>query len=180
MTTRTFEPTIFETSHPGIVKRVSVTRLLLSISMLILGGLLFLSVFSMSDTSSALSMALMVTGAAFLLSGVFRLFWKSREVFYLPTGSVVKGDSYFFSQKDLAALSQIMENRQFDGQTNLFCESSGNVRLDALFTLDHRFAALQLFQFVPYTYTPVTSIVYFTEDDAKSVSAFLKRCKEHV
>ncbi len=36
---------------------------------------------------------------------------------------------------------------------------------------------LQLFQFVPYTYTPVTSVRYFTGSEAAAVSAFLSKCK---
>lgn len=49
----------------------------------------------MSDKSSTLSMGLMVLGTALILLGVFRLFWKSKEIVYLPTGSVAKERSLF-------------------------------------------------------------------------------------
>lgn len=180
MTTKAIEPTIFETLHQDIVKRTSLRKLMLSFSILFLGCVLFLCVFMMHDKSSVLSMSFMVIGTAFFLIGVFRLFWKSTEVFYTPTGSLVSEVSFFFNLKDLPALSQLMTDKQFCEQTALTCEGSGNVRLDALLSQDHRFAALQLFQFVPYTYTPVTSVVYFTDREAQSVSAFLKDCKRRV
>ena len=42
---------------------------------------------------------------------------------------------------------------------------------------DNKFAAVQLYQFVPYTYTPVTSVRYYTGSDAVAVSTFLEKCK---
>ena len=40
---------------------------------------------------------------------------------------------------------------------------------------DKKFAAVQLFQFVPYTYQPVTAVHYFTNDAAAAVAAFLTK-----
>ena len=88
MATQTIDATLFASSHPDIVKRTSVSGLIFSVAMLLVGVFIFASIFEMSDKSSTLSMALMVLGAAFVLLGVFRLFWKSKEVVYLPTGSV--------------------------------------------------------------------------------------------
>lgn len=44
---------------------------------------------------------------------------------------------------------------------------------------DRKFAAVQLFQFVPYTYNPVTSVRYFTNGEAASIAAFLTKTKGH-
>ena len=87
MATQTIDATLFASSHPDIVKRTSVSGLIFSVAMLLVGVFIFASIFEMSDKSSTLSMALMVLGTAFVLLGVFRLFWKSKEVVYLPTGS---------------------------------------------------------------------------------------------
>ena len=179
MTTNTIEPTIFASIHPQVVKRISLRKLLFSFSMLFLGCILFLGVFMITDKSSTLSMACMVAGSVFLLLGIFRLFWKSQDLFYSPTGSVVSQACFFFHLKDLSTLSQVIADKQFGGCNDISTLDSGNVRLDALLSNDHRFVALQLFQFVPYTYTPVTSVLYFTDDDARSVSVFLKHCSEH-
>ena len=80
MATQTIDATLFASSHPDIVKRTSVSGLIFSVAMLLVGVFIFASIFEMSDKSSTLSMALMVLGTAFVLLGVFRLFWKSKEV----------------------------------------------------------------------------------------------------
>ena len=82
MATKTIDATLFASSHPDIVKRTSVSGLIFSVAMLLVGVFIFASIFEMSDKSSTLSMALMVLGTAFVLLGVFRLFWKSKEVVY--------------------------------------------------------------------------------------------------
>ena len=91
---------IFASSHPDIAKRTSVSGLIFSCIMLLAGVIAFVSTFEMEDRSSTISMGLMVLGTALFLIGVFRLFWKSKEIVYLPTGSVAKEQSIFFDLKD--------------------------------------------------------------------------------
>lgn len=177
MATQTIDATLFASSHPDIVKRTSVSGLIFSVAMLLVGVFIFASIFEMSDKSSTLSMALMVLGTAFVLLGVFRLFWKLKEVVYLPTGSVTKERSVFFDLKYLGKLTDMIENEQLNGETEIKSSGSGNVRMDVMISQDNKFAAVQLYQFVPYTYTPVTSVRYYTGSDAVAVSTFLEKCK---
>ena len=65
----------------------------------------------------------------------------------------------------------------FPVDTMLKSESSGNIRMDVILSEDKKFAAVQLFQFVPYTYNPITSVQYFTNGEASAVAAFLSKCK---
>ena len=175
MATQTIDATLFASSHPDIVKRTSVSGLIFSVAMLLVGVFIFASIFEMSDKSSTLSMALMVLGTAFVQIGVFRLVWKSKVGVYLPTGSVTKERSVFFDLKYLGKLTDMIENEQLNGETEI--KSSGNVRMDVMISQDNKFAAVQLYQFVPYTYTPVTSVRYYTGSDAVAVSTFLEKCK---
>lgn len=177
MATQTIDATLFASSHPDIAKRTSVSKLLISLVMVLAGIFAFLSVFELNDKSSAVGMGLMVLGMTLFLLGVFRLCLKSKEIVYLPTGSVAKEHSLFFDLKHLDRLAAIVENGHPDNVPGIRCESSGNVRLDILMAQDNRFVALQLFQFVPYTYAPVTAVYYFTGSEAASVSAFLAKCK---
>ena len=95
-TTQTIDATIFASSHPDIAKRTSISGVLFSSFMLLVGILAFASTFELEDRSSTVSMALMVFGTGLFLVGIFRLFWKSKEVVYLPTGSIAKERSVFF------------------------------------------------------------------------------------
>ncbi len=177
MATQTIDATLFASTHPDIAKRTSVSGLIFSVIMLLVGILVFASVFEMNDKSSSISMLLMVAGTALVLFGIFRLFWRSKEIVYLPTGSITKEHSIFFDLKYLGKLTDMLEHKQLNGETEIKSESSGNVRMDVMVSQDNKFAAIQLFQFVPYTYTPVTSVCYFTGNEAAAITAFLLKCK---
>ncbi len=176
MATQTIDATLFASTHPDIAKRTSVSGLIFSVAMLVVGILLFVSLFEMNDKSSTISMTLMVVGTALILFGVFRLFWKSKEIVYLPTGSVAKERSIYFDLKHLGKLTEMIEHKLLNGESEIKSDASGNVRMDIMLSQDNKFAALQLFQFVPYAYTPVTPVCYFTGGEAAAVAAFLMKC----
>ncbi len=163
--------------HPDIVKRTSLSGLIISGVMILAGILVFFATFHLEDKGSALGMGLMVLGSGLFLGGVFRLFWKSKQLVYLPTGSVTKAESYFFDLKNMDKLKGMVNSGTFTGDTNLKCEASGNLRLDVMISEDKQFAAVQLFQFVPYVYNTVTPVQYFTNGEASDVAAFLLKCK---
>lgn len=177
MATQTIDATIFASSHPDIVKRTNVTGLLFSSTMLVVGVLAFISTLELADRSSALSMALMVFGTGLSLVGVFRLFWKSKAVVYLPTGSIAREHSVFFDLKHLDKLTDLVNSGSFSNASAVKSEPSGNIRMDVILSKDCKFAAVQLFQFVPYTYQPVTEVHYFTNETASVVAAFLSSNK---
>ena len=60
MATQAIDATIFASSHPDIAKRTSISGLLISCVMLLIGILSFASTFELEDKSSTVSMALMV------------------------------------------------------------------------------------------------------------------------
>ena len=160
-TTQTIDATIFASSHPDIAKRTSVSGVLISSVMLLVGILAFVSTFELDDKSSTVSMALMVLGTGLFLMGIFRLFWKSKEVIYLPTKSVAKEHSIFFDLKHMDALRNLVNSGSFSAGSNIKSEASGNIRMDVILSADKKFAAVQLFQFIPYTYQPITSVQYW-------------------
>ena len=73
-TTQTIDATIFASSHPDIAKRTSISGVLFSSFMLVVGILAFASTFELEEKSSTVSMALLVFGAGLFLLGVFWLF----------------------------------------------------------------------------------------------------------
>lgn len=176
MATQTIDATIFASSHPDIVKRTSVSGLVFSCIMLLIGILAFASTFGLEERSSTLSMSLMVLGTGLFLVGIFRMFWKSKEVVYLPTGSVAKEHSVFFDLKHMDKLTALINSGSFQ-EKEIKSDASGNVRMDIILSADNKFAAVQLFQFIPYTYQPITAVRYFTNEDASSVAIFLSKSK---
>ena len=171
------ESNIFSTVHPDVAKRVNTSGLALSLLMLLLGIAAFISSFQLIDPSSAISMSLMVLGTILLLLGVFRLFWSSREMVYLPTGSATKEVTTYFDPKYQERLIALLDSKDFKADMNIKGGHNGNLRLDTLISQDSKFAAVQLFQFIPYTYVPVCDVVYLTGEQAMALKAFLQQCK---
>lgn len=176
-TTQAIDATIFASSHPDIAKRTSFSGVLISSVMLVVGVIAFASTFGLEDKSSTVSMALMVLGTGLFLMGIFRLFWKSKEVVYLSTGSVAKEHSVFFDLKHMDSLVNIVNSGSFSADSEIKSESNGNIRMDIILSEDKKFAAVQLFQFVPYNYQPITSVQYYTNESASAVVAFLSKSK---
>lgn len=177
MTTQVIDATIFTSSHPDIAKRTSLSGLIFSCIMLLVGIISFVSTFELEEKSSTLSMSLMVLGTALFLIGVFRLFWKSKEVVYLPTGSVARERSLFFDLKHMDKLADSIKTGVFPIDSVIKSDVSGNIRMDVILSEDKKFAAVQLFQFIPYTYQPITSVCYFTNEKASAVATFVIKSK---
>ena len=177
MATQTIDATIFASSHPDIAKRTSISGIVFSCIMLLIGILSFASTFELEDKSSTISMTLMVFGTGLFLIGIFRMFWKSKEVVYVPTGSVAKEQSVFFDLKHMDKLKELVNFGNLSMDSGIKSETSGNLRMDIILSGDNKFAAVQLFQFVPYTYQPITTVHYFTNGEAATVAAFLAKSK---
>lgn len=177
MATQTIDATIFASSHPDIAKRTSISGIVFSCIMLLIGILSFASTFELEDKSSTISMTLMVFGTGLFLIGIFRMFWKSKEVVYVPTGSVAKEQSVFFDLKHMDKLKELVNFGNLSMDSGIKSETSGNLRMDIILSEDNKFAAVQLFQFVPYTYQPITTVHYFTNGEAATIAAFLAKSK---
>lgn len=70
-TIQTIDATIFASSHPDIAKRTSVSGVLISSVMLLVGILAFVSTFELDDKSSTVSMAFDGSGNRFIPYGDF-------------------------------------------------------------------------------------------------------------
>lgn len=159
---------LFSTAHPDIVKRTSVISVIISAILCVMGAAAFITSLEMGDSSSTLSMLLMAGGTILFLMAVFRFFWKSKEWVYIPTGSVAKEGTCFFDACDLPSLNDMLEKRSFATKHDVKMKNDGNVRMDYMISQDKKFAAIQLFRFVPYTYEPASAVFYYTGDDASA------------
>ena len=165
---------LLSAEHPHIAKHTSLQSILLSIAIALAGVVIIYFSLDHDHKSSTLSMTLLTVGAILILVSLYRFFWKSAEMVYTPTGSVVSVGSYYADTDVLPLLQQLIENKNFDSSKRLTFKPSGNGRLDYMVSKDGRFAAVQLFRFVPYTYEPVSEIFYYTDADAKAFQNYLE------
>ena len=130
---------VFSSSCPDIVKRTSISSVFTSLGMLFTGVLAIAATFSFEDKSSTTSMALMVLGTALLLVSIFRLFWKSKQVVYLPTGSSTREFSAYFDLTYLNSLQELLTSGSVPSSSHFQMVESGNIRMDVLYSSDEKF-----------------------------------------
>ena len=111
------------------------------------------------------------------LLGIYQLKFRSREMRYLLTKSVVKEKNYSFNLKYLEPLKEMIESGNFSNNINIEKGTGGNLRLDVLMSADKKFAAVRLLQFIPYSYIPVMDMQYLRNDKIAALENFLEHSK---
>lgn len=178
MTTQFINETTLDSIHPDIAERTSLPKVIYSLIILLLGAFSLALIFEVPDRTSAISMALMVTGSSLLLIGIFRLFWRTKEKVYLPSGSVTKEQSLFFDIADISKLQELVEKKQLVANTTIKSNINGLVRMNIILAEDNKFAAVQLCQFVPYMYVPITQVSYFVGKETEAIANFISQSKK--
>lgn len=154
---------LFANAHGHIARRVDIRSIIISAVLVLIGISAFYFSIREENDSSSLSMLVMTFGTALILIGVFRLFWKSHAWFYTPSQSRIVVKSEFYETADYRNLKQILDNADFSETRSLKGSNTGGIRMDYMFSKDHKFAAVQLYQFSSYIYQPVTEVYYYND-----------------
>lgn len=157
---------LFTDSHDFVARRTDKFSILLSVILIIIGVLSFYFSIQEESDSSSLSMLILTAGAALVLVGVFRLFWKSQGWLYTPSNSRIVVKSDFYEAADFRELKSVLENGNFSNSGSVKSGNTGGIRMDYMYSKDRKFAAVQLFQFSSYIYQPVTDVYYFKDGKA--------------
>lgn len=167
------EASLLSATHPHISKHTSVYSILVSLGVALVGVACVVLSLNFDESSSTFSMALLTLGTILILIALYRAFWKSMEIVYIPTGSTIREGSYYLDIADLPTLQEAMTSKNF-GQPRVSFKQSGNGRIDYMASKDGKFMAVQLSQFVPYTYEPVSEIYYYMDADAQAFRDYLE------
>ena len=175
--TKTTSERIYSMSSPDVIQKSNLSSVLISASVFMFGVLLFLFIWKQEDSSSFISMTLFTIGIICFLWSIYRIFWQSKEWVYLKTGSSIREGSCFFDNENLLDLINCFDENSIQNSKVICAKKSGNVRLDYMLSKDHKFAAVQLFHFIPYTYEPASRIFYLTGKDAEEFAIKLINSK---
>lgn len=154
---------LFTNIHEHVSRRTDIRSIIISIILVLMGVAAFYASIMEESESSSVSMFIMTLGAALLLVGVFRLFWKSHGWFYTPTQSRIAVKSEFYDTSDFRSLKSVLESSNFSGEKTVKSGNTGGIRMDYMYSKDRKFAAVQLFQFSSYIYQPVTEVFYYKD-----------------
>lgn len=167
------ETTLYSVAHSHLSRHTSVFSILVSLSIALLGIVCVCFSLNMDMVQSSMSMVLLTVGTVLILLSLYRIFWKNSEVIYIPTGSAVTEASCYLDVGDFQLLKEAIDGCSFCNVSSVSFKHSGNIRMDYMLSKDRKFAAVQLFRFVPYAYEPATKVYYYTGDDAAVFAHYL-------
>lgn len=167
------DSTLLSVLHPQLARHMSKNSIFISSLVGLLGIIFILLPIFGENFSSTINMLLLTLGTIFLLVALYRFFWKSTEIVYIPSGSKISEGSCFFDSCDFEDLADAMICRNFSLSKKVALKQNGNIRLDYLVSKDRQFAAVQLFRFVPYAYEPATEVYYYMGNDAVLFARYL-------
>lgn len=158
------------TIESQIAKRKSSKAVITGVCLILLGIALYILSTAIHDTTSSLYMVCAVGGFAAMIVGVLKLFVGGKETIYLPTKSPVKNYTLYFEALSGDELVRLIEQGKFNEIRIAKRKESGPVRLDVQRSGDNRFIALQVMQYVPYTYENVSGTYRFEGEQAVAVA----------
>jgi len=157
-------------SNGKTIYRKDPAKMLLSLAITAAGIALLLLCSRMEDKASALYTVALVFGIAATGTGICMALFGGKQWVYMPTKSKVRTNSFFIEPAQLYAVCQAIEMRDVSHLPELKTLNSSSVRVDMYVSDDGKFAAAQTFQYVPYTYSPVTPVCCAYDEQAKKFS----------
>lgn len=102
--------------------------------------------------------------------------WFSTKVYYTPSQSRVKAFKTACAIDTGESLKLLLNSKDYDSMSRMVTsmgrfeeKANGNYLLQGCISEDHKFVALQLYQFIGFAYEPVSDIRIFTGEDAYMV-----------
>lgn len=129
------------------------------------------------NPNSSMPSFLFIVAAILVLGGVIKLLVSRKRYVFLPTKSALKLVTLYFDVRSSDELIDCLQVKRFDGLTHIKREKDNGVKVEAMFSGDGQFAAVQVLEYVPYTFEAITPIMCFYKEDAGKLSAALKGSK---
>lgn len=161
------ETLISDTDKLG--KVVDIKSLLAALLLVAAGVAAFFFIGHDSFPASA-DMLILLVGAALVVLGAVHAARKFSKVVYLPTRSDVAVAQFSMDAMSKKRVLESLENGTLTADC-VVLRHGGSLRLDVLRSKDGSFNAVQVFEFVPYTYSPLTEVFYL---DGKSAEELLR------
>ena len=169
---KTLQEDIEKASNNEVVKKATVSGI--AVGLLMLAIVLAITGKSFEDPNSALPTFLFTAAAFLLLVGIVKFFVGRKGYLFKPTKSRLKTITTYFDIHESDALQNCFEMKRFDDLNRLKREKDTGVKLEAMVAEDGKFAAVQVFEYIPYTYEAVTPVQCYYGEDARLLVAYLK------
>lgn len=157
--------TIIEKSANVISKKNNAKKSALSMIGFVLGAsIITVAAIFVDDYTSSTYLSLTTIGAVTAVVGLIALIAGGRDLIYTPTGSRIESYSIFFKAEEMPKLIYAIENGNTSAIEKLSGDSNSGARLDAVISEDAKFAACQIFRYVPHNFEPATGVYTISEE----------------
>lgn len=129
---------------------------------------------SFEDPNTSLPTLFFTVAALLLLAGIVKMFVGKTCYTFQPTKSKLQPLTLYFDIHESVALQNCVEMKRFDELSRLKREKDSGIKLEAMLTEDGKFAALQVLEYVPYTYEAITPVKCYYGEEASHLSSYLK------
>ena len=161
------------TMASSVKETLNTKSVSLSVLLAFAGLLLIMLCSWVEDKSSSLYIGGNTLAVVCLLWGFYRLLFKRKTLEYVPSKSKLLTGSFYFDLQNLEKLKRAITSAEDTDYTQFEFMKSGNSRLDYMVSADGSFVAVQLFQYIPYTYEVASDVVCLEEENAKKLGAYL-------
>lgn len=163
---KTIQEDIENVTNQEVVKKGKIS--LVAIALIIIAVILVVVGMGSEDPNASWPSFLFTVAAMLFLGGIVKLFVSRSCWIFKPTNSKLKEITLYFDVHESDALQTCIEMKRFEDFKQMKRKKDSGVRVEAMVSDDQRFAAVQVAEYVPYSYEAVTPVVCFYGDDAKS------------
>lgn len=160
-------------SEQQVIRKNKVS--MVAIGLILLAILLAVGGFSATDPNSSVATFLYTAALFVFFAGIVKFCMGRNCYFFKPTGSQIRQVTLYFDNKERHLLQDYIENKNFDALTQLKRQINTGVKVEAMVAADNRFVAVQLSEYVPYTYEAVTPVMCYYEEDARRLTDYFRK-----
>lgn len=149
---------------------ISIVAIVVMVVGIALGvlGILF------DDPNSSMPTFLFTLAALLVFGGLVKLLVSRTCYVYLPTKSRLALSKYYFDVHAGDEVQNCLQMKRFDDLSRIKREKDNGVKVEAMLAADGQFAAIQVLEYVPYSFEAVTPVMCYYGDEAAKVSKALK------
>ena len=93
---------------------------------------------------------------------------------FKPTKSKLKTMTMYFDVHESDNLQDCMEMKRFEDLKKMKREKDTGVKVEAMIADDQKFAAVQISEYIPYSYEAVTPVMCYYGEEARLLASYLK------
>ena len=109
----------------------------------------------------------------------FLPFLKTKQYILRETGSPVRKETFHFDKSQLSEWVNLLSKQGFKDAKPIDTVSGHvNCYLEVAFSDDRQFAAVQLYEYIPFAFQPVRELFLYKGSTAMDLLSYLDRCKK--